>query len=103
MRSVVSALRKLFDPLSGGTMLAETGRDKALDVIERHGLRANYYMPAIGIQDEELANACRMLASAGYIITDAHGTITGKVATARPSKDELVAKRRASFRLVENE
>ena len=78
-------------------------REDALDILERNGLRAHYYLPSIGIEDRELANACRRLASAGYIITAGDGTITGKVAAARPTKNEQVALRRASFKLVAGE
>lgn len=85
------------------TMMAESIKEQSLDVLERNGLRAHYYLPAIGIEDQELANACRRLASAGYIITAADGTITGKVASARPTKDERIAMRRASFKLVAGE
>lgn len=75
-------------------------REDALDVLEQHGLRAHFYLPAVSMENQELANACRRLASAGYIITTADGTITGKVAAARPTKDEQIARRRASFKLV---
>jgi len=78
-------------------------RDDALSVLERHGLRAHFYLPAIGLEDQELANACRYLAAAGYIITTADGTVTGKVASARPTKDEQVTMRRAAFKLVVSE
>lgn len=80
--------------------LADEARTKALDILDQHGLRAHYYMPAIDMQDQELANACRRLASAGYIITSIDGTITGKVAAARPTKDEQVADRRASIKII---
>lgn len=82
--------------------LADGARTKALDILDRHGLRAHYYMPAIGMQDQELANACRTLASAGFIITSADGTIIGEVAVARPTKSEQIENRRASFKLVVN-
>jgi hypothetical protein len=81
---------------------ADGERTKALDILDQHGLRANYYMPAVGMEDQELANACRRLASAGYIITTADGTISGKVAIARPTKNEQLEYRRASFKLVVN-
>lgn len=104
MKIITSLLGKLFGySASDAGGFAEGARTKALDILEQHGLRAHYYMPAIGMEDQELANACRTLASAGYIITSADGTITGKVAVARPTKDEQVADRRASFKLIANE
>lgn len=78
-------------------------RENAMEVLERHGLRAHFYLPAIGVEDQELANACRYLADAGYIITTADGTVTGKVASARPTKDEQITMRRAAFKLIVSE
>lgn len=101
MKFVTAFFGKLFGrsaPVAVG--LADGARTKALDILDQHGLRANYYIPAIGMKDKELANACRLLASAGYIITSADGTITGKVAVARPTMQEQVEARRASFKLV---
>lgn len=101
MKLITDLLGKLFGrttPVARG--FADGARTKALDILDQHGLRAHYYMPSIGMQDRELADACRRLASAGYIITSMDGTITGKVAVARPTKDEQVADRRASIKLV---
>lgn len=103
MRWFSSLFARFFTPTPEATMMAEGVREQSLDVLERNGLRAHYYLPSIGIEDQELANACRRLASAGYIITAADGTITGKVASARPTKDEQVVMRRASFKLVASE
>ena len=103
MRWFASLFSRIFESVPEATMMAHGVREQSLDVLERNGLRAHYYLPAIGIEDQELANACRRLASAGYIITAEDGTITGKVASARPSKDERVAMRRASIKLVASE
>lgn len=81
----------------------DAARESALDVLEKHGLRAHYYLPGIGLEDRELANACNHMASAGHIITDNTGALVGKVATARLMPAELVRERRASFRLVKTE
>lgn len=103
MMKLVSLIFGLFRQQPTATCLSDTARTSSLDLLERHGLRAHYYLPAIGMEDRELANACRRLASAGYIITTRDGTITGNVASARPTKDEQIAMRRASFKLVESE
>lgn len=103
MRWVSSLFSRFFASAPEATMMAHGVREQSLDVLDRNGLRAHYYLPAIGIEDQELANACRRLASAGYIITTEDGTITGKVASARPTKDEQVTMRRASFKLVAGE
>ncbi len=100
MNKIFSLCSKWFGATGEGSALGMNAREKALDLLEQNGLRAHYYLPAVGIENQELANACRMLASAGFIITASDGTITGKVASARPSNDELVALRRASFKLV---
>lgn len=99
----ISRIAELFRQQSDAGGLSDGDRNAALDLLERNGLRAHYYLPAIGVEDQELANACRRLASAGYIITTADGTITGKVAAARLTKDELAAMRRAAFKLVTSE
>jgi hypothetical protein len=98
---IISFLLSIFRR-SAPDKWADGERKEALDILDQHGLRANYYMPAVGIEDQVLANACRRLASAGYIITSADGTITGKVAVARPTKNEQLEYRRASFKLVVN-
>lgn len=78
-------------------------RESALDILQKHGLRAHYYLPGIGLEDRELANACHRMAAAGHIITDSTGALVGKVATARLTPEELAQERRASFRLVKTE
>ena len=82
----------------------DTARESALDVLEKHGLRAHYYLPGVGLhEDRELANACNHLAAVGHIITDSAGALVGKVATARLTPAELARERRASFRLIKSE
>lgn len=83
--------------------MSETARENALDVLEKHGFRAHYYLPQVGVEDKELAGACRLLAGTGFLITDSTGALVGKVATARLTPAELTKERRASFRLVKTE
>lgn len=75
-------------------------REQALDILEKHGLRAHWYVPAADVEDPELAAACDFLRSRGYLITDSDGCLFGKVATARPSSEELATQRRAQFRFI---
>lgn len=84
----------------GPGVLAETAKQQALAVLERHGFQAHYYMAAIGLKDRELADACRRLCASGFIITSKGGGMVGKTATVLSSHDEQVATRRASIRLV---
>lgn len=75
-------------------------REKALDVMEKHGLRAFYFPAGIYIDDQELADACNILASTGHLLTDATGKMIREVAAARPSREEVSKNFKASFRLV---
>ena len=77
-------------------------REAALDVLEKHGIRAQFYMPAAHVKDRELADALRLLAGRGYLMTDAEGRLVGVAATARPTVDENAQQRRAEFKVVEN-
>lgn len=88
---------------SPAAMISETAKEKALDVLGKHGFRAHYYLPQVGIEDRELADACHLLAGKGFLITDSSGALVGKVATARLTPAELAKERRASFRLVKSE
>lgn len=79
-------------------------REKALDVIEKHGYRAHFYLPTVGAQDDrELWEALETMRLAGFIVTNESGHLVGKVATARPTRQEIAEERRASFRLVNTE
>lgn len=81
-------------------MMGSVARERALDVLEKHGLCAHWYAPAAGIEDQELAEACHFLGGHGFLITDTQGGLVGKVATARLSTEEIAQQRRAQFRLV---
>lgn len=95
---------RLFAPLQGEVKRREVERETALDIIGKHGYRAHYYFPAVGLlKDRELANALNSLAASGHIITDSTGAIVGKVATTRLTPEELAQDCRAGFRLVKTE
>lgn len=88
----------------GDSLMGQIAQEKALDVIEKHGYRAHYYLPTIGAQDDrEFWDALETMRLAGFIVTDENGCLVGKVATARPTKQECVEGRRASFHLVNTE
>lgn len=74
-------------------------RNDALNILQSHGLNAYYYLPAIKITDNGLAEACRFLASSGYIITDQAGNFVGKIAIARPAGDGLVIAKSVGFKI----
>jgi hypothetical protein len=99
---MLAAIRHLlgFDQEASPTGVGEVARAHALDVLERHALRAHWYVPAAGCTDRELAGALRLLGDSGHVITDRDGALVGKFATCRPSPEECAAMRRASFRGV---
>lgn len=78
-------------------------RDAALDVLERHGLQAYFYLPAVGENDQDLNSALRLLAGRGYLITNRSGDLVGKVALARPAAEEIALHRRSMLRVVSSE
>lgn len=75
-------------------------REEALDVLEKHGIRAQFYMPAAHAKNQELADALRLLAGRGYIMTNHDGSLVGAVATARMTADESAQQRRAHFKVI---
>lgn len=81
----------------------DTDREKALDIIEAHGLRSYFYLPGVGIKDKELRKALCYMQHQNYVFIDESGKLLGKVAVARPTKDEIVEERRLSFKLIETE
>lgn len=74
--------------------------ETALDVLDKHGLRAHRYFPAASMEDPELASACLTLLGLGYIIADKDNNLVGGIGNARATKDEIAEHRRASFKLV---
>lgn len=82
-------------------MMSDRAREEALDTLGRHGIDAHYYLPAIGCEDKALANALRLLAGRGYVMTDAKGVLVGGVAKARLSQEERAKESRKRFYLVE--
>lgn len=81
----------------------EAETEVALDIIERHGMKAHYYLPAIGNRDNaSLSEALDLLSTRGFIITAAADrTLVGKVATARPNSSEVAISRRATFKVID--
>lgn len=93
------ALRSFLNKWIGGNEV--TDKIKALGLLKEHGLRAYVYMPANGIEDKNLADAIRLLGDCGCIITDLKGNTIGSCVPIQQTQDELVAARRAQFKLVE--
>jgi hypothetical protein len=76
-------------------------RKDALNVLAGHGLKAHFYLPAAGVEDQELANALRRVAAAGYIVTyEESEQLFGKVASIPMTSDEKAELRRAQFKRV---
>lgn len=82
-------------------MMSERARSKALETLRVNGIDAHCYLSAAGCADQELANALRLLGGRGYIMTNAKGSIVGKVAKAILSPDERAEEARKRFFLVE--
>ena len=83
------------------SLASEKAQNHALDVIEKHGLEAHYYLPSIGSRkDEELSHALDLLSSSGFIITDQNGQLIGKAAKTRLSSQEKAENRRSTFKVV---
>jgi hypothetical protein len=100
-RALKKALRW---PSNEHPFMSEAARENALDVLEKHGYRAHFYLPTVGAQDDrELWEALETMRLSGFIVTDQNGNLVGKVATARPTSQEIASERRAAFRLVETE
>ena len=78
----------------------EEQREKALDILEKHGFRSHYYLPAIGMTDPELAEACRFLSQRGHIITDQDGRLVGAFAATRLTPNEVAEEKRKSIRRI---
>lgn len=82
-------------------MMSERSRQQALDTLDTHGIDAHYYLPVVGCEDKELANALRLLGSRGYVMTDSTGALVGKVAKARLTPNERASESRKRFFLIE--
>lgn len=102
---MIKALKKALGwPTNDHPYMSDAARESALDVIEKHGYRAHFYLPTVGaLEDRELWEALETMRLAGFIVTDQSGNLVGKVATARPTSQEIASERRAAFRLVETE
>lgn len=88
-------------PVASGVSMGIGAKERALDVLAAHGITAYYYMPALGIEDREFADALRLLGERGFLMVDSTGELVGPVELARPSPDERAAQRRAMFRVVD--
>ena len=54
-----------------GERLSEFSIENAVNIIERHGMKAHFYLASIGNRDnEELSYALDTLEAAGFIVTD---------------------------------
>jgi hypothetical protein len=100
-RALKKALRW---PSNEHPFMSEAARENALDVLEKHGYRAHFYLPTVGAQDDrELWEALETMRLARFIVTDRNGHLVGKAASARLTSQECAEERRASFRLVQTE
>jgi len=97
-------LRRVFRALFGshGASERNSKREAALDILERHSLCARFYLPHLGMDDEDLAEACRWLAENGYIITTVHGALVGRTVGARPVPAAVAQRREPGLEIVRN-
>lgn len=99
-------LKRLLQILSprhaaNGAGFCPFAREKYLDILDKHGIDAHYYLPSIGSRDNTLlCEALDAMASAGYIMTNSSGAIVGTVAKARLSPNEKAEQKRATFKIV---
>lgn len=75
-------------------------REDAIDVLERHGIKAHLYFPAAGIEDSDLKDALRCLHERGYIFSSKDGALFGGIAQARPAPEERAQIRRRQMKVV---
>lgn len=58
----------------------ESGERSETDrILSNHGMSAYFYMPAIGVDDQELRRALEMAAFNGRIVLDKEGRVVGKI------------------------
>ena len=85
-----------------GDRLSSVSIEHAVDVVEKHGMKAHLYLPGTEHRgNDELCHALDTLSAAGFIITNDKGHLVGKVATKRLDRNEAAKQRRAELRLVE--
>jgi len=83
-------------------MLSDSARKHWLDVLDKHGITAHFYMASCGYrEDTELSNALDRLNAAGYIFTDTAGHLVGRIAKARLSSQEIAELKRADFKIID--
>ncbi|MFA0809486.1 hypothetical protein [Microbulbifer epialgicus] len=84
-----------------GDRLSSDSIDSAISEIEKHGMKAHFYLAGLGNREnKELSYALDTLVAAGFIITDSQGSLVGGVATKNLSSEELIQQRRATFKIV---
>lgn len=88
-------IKRLFEKRSRARQV-----ESDLDMIEKHGFKAHFYFPATGIKEDQLYISLERLKHAGYIFTREDGSLLGKVATSRPSLDQVADARRTGFKIV---
>jgi len=54
-------------------------RDNSADLFQKHGLRAELYNPAGGIDDPALAEALSAYSDTGYIVLGSQGQVVGQL------------------------
>lgn len=95
-------IRKYIKARAEGSLLGDKASESALDILDKHGLKAHLYLPSIGNRDNrELCEAMDLLSATGYLITDNEDRLIGKVAQARMPRDEVAKERRKMFKLVD--
>lgn len=101
-RRLLESLRLFNSGQRNAEILSESTRERWLDLIEQRGYSAYFWLPGIEHHDDQdLWEALEGLKRAGYIITRPDGTVAGKLAKTRLSRDEKASQRRATFRVVE--
>jgi len=84
-----------------GDRLSEKSIDSAIVEIEKHGMKAHFYLAGVGRRaNRDLSYALDTLEAAGFIVTDSNGYLVGNVATKNLGSNELAEQRRATFKVV---
>lgn len=52
---------------------------KAKELLEKNGFTSHIYIPSIGVNNKELAEAMARVSSDGYVLLDKEGKLVGKV------------------------
>ncbi|MFK5894962.1 MAG: hypothetical protein QM504_17225 [Pseudomonadota bacterium] len=101
----MSYFKRIMDLISPraraeGCGMSTEARDKALDILDKNGITAHFYLAASESRDnDELSRALDYLSSCGFIMTK-DNSLVGGVAKARLSSDENATRRRAELKLI---